>query len=122
MISQIITTGAIFYKLKDFELIHHLGTKSKEFEDWYLAICFKDKKNKKFFLVNFYFGRSSAANDRFFLVKIFNQKPGSSDILKILKSTVPDRTSIFAISPIFLPNKPLPIGEDTDIFFLTILV
>lgn len=88
MISQIITTGAIFYKLKDFELIHHLGTKSKEFEDWYLAICFKDKKNKKFFLVNFYFGRSSAANDRFFLVKIFNQKPGSSDILKILKGYV----------------------------------
>ena len=44
MVTQLIKSGAIFYKLKDFELIYNLGSKSEKNDDWYNAICFKEKK------------------------------------------------------------------------------
>ena len=85
MVTQLTRSGAIFYKLKDFELVYRLGTESKKYDDWYTAICFKDKINKKFFLIDFFNHRSSAANDKYSVIKIFNQKPPVANILKILK-------------------------------------
>ena len=86
MITQITKTGALFYKLKDFKLIYYLGSKKKEgIDDWYNAICFYHNKNRKSYLINFYYHRSAPANDRFFLIKVFDQKPKISQIQKILK-------------------------------------
>ena len=47
----------------------------------------------------------------------------SSDIVCLLipDSILPEGTSILAISPIFFPKIPFPIGDETEIFLSTIL-
>lgn len=77
---------------------------------WPLVLGFISRKAK-----NFSF--SATLNEGISPEIIFENIEGIYlEIFRILNFNVPLGTSISAISPTDLPNKPFPIGEFTDIF------